>query len=129
MRSLARLRALCAAGFAAALMAIPTPVHSQDPNVPKLSSEARQGGLHFLKSCAACHGFYAQGTKKGPPLLHPYYRPNHHSDQAFHAAIRNGARQHHWGFGDMKPVEDVADENIPLIIRYVRELQRANGVF
>jgi len=102
---------------------------AEDPKVPELSPEARQGGLLFMGKCASCHGFYAQGTKQGPPLLHPYYNPGHHADPAFYSAIRNGARQHHWGFGDMKPVDGVTDQQIPLIIRYVRELQKANGIF
>lgn len=108
-----------------------TPVSalSQDPVVPEFSTEARQGGLLFLRKCATCHGFYAQGTKQGPPLLHQYYNPGHHSDPSFRAAIRNGVRQHHWRFGNMKPVQGVADEHIPLIIRYVRELQKANGIY
>ncbi len=115
-------------GIAVAMTLAAGPSQSQDVNVPELSAEARQGGALFMGKCAGCHGYYGQGTKKGPPLLHPYYRPGHHSDQSFWAAIRNGARQHHWSFGNMKPVEGVTDEHIPLIIRYVRELQNANGI-
>lgn len=102
---------------------------SQDVAVPEFSSEAKRGGALFMGKCASCHGFYAQGTEKGPPLLHKYYHPGHHSDQAFWQAIRNGSRQHHWSFGDMKPVDNVSDEQIPLLIRFVRELQKANGVY
>ncbi len=116
-------------GIAAAMTAGAGPSRSQDVTVPELSPDARRGGLVYMGKCAGCHGFYGQGTKKGPPLLHPYYRPDHHSDRAFRAAIRDGTRQHHWSFGDMKPVEGVADDQIPLIVRYVRELQRANGIF
>ena len=97
--------------------------------MPELSAEARQGGVLFMGKCASCHGLYGQGTEKGPPLLHKYYHPGHHSDQAFWYAIRNGTRQHHWPFGDMKPVEGIKDDQIPLLIRYVRELQKANGIF
>lgn len=102
---------------------------SQEVAVPALSAEARQGGGLFMAKCASCHGLYGQGSKKGPPLLHKYYHPGHHGDQAFWAAIRNGSPQHHWSFGNMSPVEGVKDQQIPLIIRYVRELQKANGIF
>ena len=101
----------------------------QEINFPEFSEEAREGGAVFMGKCASCHGPFAQGNEKGPPLIHKYYEPNHHSDQSFHLAIRRGARQHHWNFGNMPVVEGVADVEIPLIIRYVRELQRANGIY
>ena len=44
-------------------------------------------------------------------------------------AARRGVRAHHWGFGDMPPVEGVTDADIAAIIAYVRTLQKANGVF
>ena len=115
--------------LAAILLLGTSQTRSQEVAVPELSPEARQGGVLFMGKCASCHGLYGQGSEKGPPLLHKYYHPGHHSDQAFWLAIRNGSRQHHWPFGDMKPVEGIKDEQIPLLIRYVRELQRANGIF
>jgi cytochrome c2 len=115
-------------GIAAALVLAAGPARAQDIALPEFSPDARKGGVLFMSKCASCHGYYAQGTKKGPPLLHQYYRPGHHSDRSFWAAIRNGARQHHWSFGDMKPVEGVVDDQVPLIIQYVRELQKANNI-
>jgi len=120
---------LCIVGFAVATVIAASSSQAQDIAVPEFSTAARKGGVLFMSKCAKCHGFYTQGTKEGPPLLHPYYRPGHHSDQAFWLAIRNGTRQHHWPFGNMKPVEGVTDAQIPLIIQYVRELQKANGIF
>ncbi len=122
-------RLLSIVGIAATLILATGLARSQDVALPEFSPAARKGGVLFMSKCAKCHGFYGQGTKKGPPFLHPYYRPNHHPDQAFRAAIRNGTQQHHWSFGNMKPVEGVADDQIPLLIRYVRELQKANGIF
>lgn len=116
-------------GIAAAMVLAAGSTHAQDMTLPEFSPEARKGGVLFMGKCAKCHGYYTQGTKKGPPLLHPYYRPGHHADPAFWAAIRNGVQQHHWSFGNMKPVEGVADDQVPLIIQYVRELQKANGIF
>ena len=124
-----RFRCLVGIGFAAVLALGPSPARSQEVVVPELSPEARQGGLVFMGKCSSCHGVYAEGTKKGPPLLHGFYHPGHHTDQSFWRAIREGTRQHHWPFGDMKPVEGVSDEQIALIIRYVRELQKANGIY
>ena len=114
--------------IAAALALGAAPGRSQEVAVPEFSAEARQGGMLFMDQCAACHGFHAQGSETGPPLLHHHYRPGHHSDDTIRRAIRNGAHQHHWSFGDMPPVDGVAESDIPLIIRYVREMQEANGI-
>jgi len=39
-----------------------------------------------------------------------------------------GVRGHHWPFGDMPPVEGVTRGDVTMIIAYIRELQRANGI-
>jgi mono/diheme cytochrome c family protein len=121
------LRNAVAAAFALLLV---SGGHSraQGMNFPEFSPEAWQGGALFMGKCASCHGAFAQGTDKGPPLVHKIYEPGHHSDEAFILAIRRGSRQYHWSFGDMPPVEGDADSDIPPIILYVRELQRANGI-
>ncbi|NNG03558.1 MAG: cytochrome c [Inquilinus sp.] len=115
--------------FAATIALGAAPTRSEEVTVPAFSDQARQGGMLFMGKCASCHGFYAQGSDKGPPLLHRYYHPGHHSDEAFLRAIRDGARQHHWSFGDMPAVEGITDEQVRFVIHYVREMQRANGVF
>lgn len=98
--------------------------------VPSLSAMAQAGQAAFDANCAACHGDNAAGRDgAGPPLIHRIYEPNHHSDAAFFLAARQGVRSHHWPFGNMPPVEDVSDEEVALIVSYVRELQRANGIF
>ncbi len=94
----------------------------------QLSPQALRGRAVFEAECAACHGATAGGSDRGPPLVHPIYRPAHHADLAFASAIRFGVRQHHWYFGDMPPRPGVADGDIPAVIAYVRELQRANGI-
>jgi len=97
--------------------------------VPKLSALAARGKSAFDANCATCHGANAAGTQKGPPFVHDIYNPGHHSDQAFYLAARQGVRQHHWPFGDMPPQPQVTDEELVAIVRYVRELQEANGIF
>jgi mono/diheme cytochrome c family protein len=119
---------LITTGLLAELLWGLVPASSEEPVLPTFSQEARNGGIIFMTKCASCHGFYAQGSKKGPPLLHEYYRPDHHSDRAFHAAIRNGSEQHHWTFGQMDPVDGISHAEVPLIIKYVRELQEANEI-
>lgn len=98
--------------------------------VPKtLSAPSYFGQLAFEKSCASCHGKNgAGGTRNGPPLVHPIYEPGHHPDGAFLRAATAGVRSHHWDFGDMPPVEGVTEETVGLIVSYIRELQRANGI-
>ncbi len=98
-------------------------------SVPELSAKAKAGETVFLDKCASCHGVNAAGVEgAGPPLVHIVYEPNHHGDQAFYLAAKNGVRAHHWPFGNMPPVEGITDQEIAQIIDYVRELQRANGI-
>lgn len=99
-------------------------------SVPEtLSAPAYFGQIAFESACASCHGRNgAGGTSSGPPLLHPIYEPGHHGDTAFLRAATAGVQAHHWDFGDMPPVEGITDETVALIVTYIRELQRANGI-
>lgn len=97
----------------------------------QLSAQARQGEGYFNVACASCHGADAAGQDGiAPPLVHRIYEPAHHGDMAFVMAARAGVQAHHWPFGNMPPVEqNLTDGEIGAIIAYVRELQRANGIF
>lgn len=99
-----------------------------DVTVPALSTLASKGEVAFDQKCAACHGTNGAGSDNGPPLVHDIYNPGHHGDPAFFSAAKLGVQSHHWGFGDMAPVEGIAEAEIKAIVRYVRELQRANGI-
>lgn len=101
-----------------------------DVTVPEtLSAKAELGKVAFDAKCAACHGLNAAGQDGvAPPLVHKIYEPSHHGDAAFLMAARNGVRAHHWRFGNMPPVEGVTDSDVKMIIAYVRELQRVNGI-
>lgn len=94
-----------------------------------LSEMARAGESVFNANCSLCHGMGAVGTKQGPPLLDRVYHPGHHPDASFRNAVRNGVPSHHWEFGDMAPVPGVSADEIEEVICYVRETQRANGLF
>ncbi len=96
--------------------------------VPQLSAAAEAGKRAFDGNCARCHGADAAGTGNGPPLVHDYYHPGHHADGAFHLAVSRGVRQHHWNFGNMPAQPHVTEQQTRTIIRYVRELQEANGI-
>lgn len=94
-----------------------------------LSANAKIGKLAFDAKCAVCHGANAAGQDGvAPPLVHKIYEPSHHGDAAFLLAAKNGVRAHHWRFGNMPPVEGVTDGDVKMIVAYVRELQRANGI-
>lgn len=108
--------------------AAPAPAADDIVMPARLSSPAQMGQIAFEENCAACHGKSLAGTKKGPPFIHDIYKPSHHADFAFQRAARFGVRAHHWRFGDMPPVEGVTDKQIEWITRYVREVQRANGI-
>lgn len=94
-----------------------------------LSSNAEVGKRAFDVKCAECHGTNAAGQNGvAPPLVHKIYEPGHHGDGSFLLAAKNGVRAHHWPFGNMPPVEGITDAEVKLIVAYVRELQRANGI-
>jgi len=96
----------------------------------ELSSEAQIGKRAFEAKCVQCHGANAAGQNGvAPPLVHKIYEPGHHADLAFLRAAQTGVRAHHWRFGDMPPVEGVTEAEVKYIIRYVRELQKENGIF
>lgn len=97
--------------------------------IPSLSASAQKGKLAYDSNCVSCHGVNGSGGKKGPPLVHDIYNPGHHADEAFIRAARLGVPQHHWRFGNMKPLPQVSFEETVAIIKYIRELQRANGIF
>ena len=96
--------------------------------VPTLSAQAAAGKTAFDGNCAQCHGKDASGTDHGPPLVHDIYNPGHHTDEAFHRAVRQGVVQHHWPFGNMAALPNVTAAQVAEIVRYVRELQLANGI-
>ncbi len=93
-----------------------------------LSEQGKQGEALFNATCAECHGQNGAGTMQGPPLVHIIYEPRHHSDQAFYLAVASGVRQHHWPYGDMPPQPEVSPDDVSKIIRFIRELQVANGI-
>ncbi len=97
--------------------------------VPKIfSEEAQIGRKVFLEKCRTCHGKNASGTKQGPPLIHDIYEPQHHADSSFYRAVAKGAKQYHWRYGDMPPILGLSRNDVRKVIRYVREIQKANGI-
>lgn len=94
-----------------------------------LSSNATIGKTAFEAKCAKCHGINAAGLAGvAPPLIHKIYEPSHHGDEAFQRAASNGARAHHWPFGNMPPVEGLTRGDVEMIVAFVREVQHANGI-
>ncbi|MFV1998028.1 MAG: cytochrome c [Acidiferrobacterales bacterium] len=94
----------------------------------KVTRNIGLGKSIYRNSCSSCHGIGTKGTLKGPPLVYRTYRPSHHSDMAFHLAVKNGVKQHHWNFGHMPPVENLTPEQVEHLIGYVRDEQRRAGI-
>lgn len=88
-----------------------------------------KGKTLFEASCASCHGLSLSGTDNGPPLLHPYYKPSHHGDQAFYNAALKGVTAHHWKFGDMPRVAGMTEQKIKSIVPYVRYFQKQSKLY
>ena len=93
------------------------------------NGDVEKGRGLFQVNCATCHGAEAMGTGSGPSLIHPLYVPGHHNDDSIRRAVRNGVPAHHWFFGDMPPIVGVSDEELEQIILYIRERQRAGGIY
>ena len=82
-------------------------------------------GKHLYdENCSACHGVKLNGSDKGPPLIHPFYKPSHHGDGAFYNAALKGVRAHHWKFGDMPAVKAMTAKKMDSIVPYVRFYQQ-----
>ena len=95
----------------------------------ELSAEAQIGLRAFEAACARCHGENAAGQQGvAPPLIHKIYEPSHHADESFQRAVATGVRSHHWSFGDMPPVEGLTRGDVAMVVAYIREIQRANGI-
>ncbi|WP_127114426.1 c-type cytochrome [Shimia sediminis] len=95
-----------------------------------LGPNAKIGQRVFQAKCADCHGVDAVGVDgSGPPLVHKIYEPSHHADEAFQRAVQLGVRSHHWRFGDMPAVDGLTRGDVTMIVAYIRELQRENGIF
>lgn len=97
--------------------------------IPEFSAKAKAGARLFAENCAICHGENATGTDQGPPLLHKVYEPGHHPDRLFQRAVTHGVMSHHWNFGHMPPVPGLSPADVAKIIAFVREFQRANGIY
>ena len=120
------------AWIAAALLLAVGQANAQGMQVPKPSAglmpNPSAGKPLFARNCAQCHGTDLQGTKQGPPLMHRIYEPSHHGDVAFQIAVKYGSRQHHWNFGDMKPVPGLTPDEVAHITAYVRAEQSKAGI-
>ena len=94
-----------------------------------LSENAQIGKLAFEAKCTSCHGTNAAGREGvAPPLVHIIYESNHHGDESFQRAVAMGVQAHHWSFGNMPAVEGLTRGDVKMIIKYIRELQRENGI-
>ena len=101
-------------------------VASEDIEVP---FHLGKGKILYEKYCSSCHGLQLNGSEKGPPLIHPFYKPSHHGDKSFYRAALQGARQHHWEFGDMPAVAGMTSKKMDSLVPYVRYYQQQMKLF
>ena len=95
-----------------------------------LSQKAQIGKQAFEVNCASCLGKNAADLGGvAQPTVHAIYEPGHHRNESFQRAAAVGVRAYHWQFGDMPAVEGVTRGNIKMVTAYIRELQRANGIY
>ncbi len=120
--------ALISAAMVFARLNDETTAERVDVTVPTLSAIASEGQQLFANNCTQCHGNNGSGSNMGPPLIHLIYNSGHHADLAFHFAVERGVQQHHWHFGAMPRQPQVSQLDIEKIVRFVREVQAANGI-
>lgn len=101
-------------------------IASEDIEIP---FHLAKGQILYEKYCSGCHGLQLDGSDKGPPLIHPFYKPSHHGDKAFYRAALQGTKQHHWNFGDMQPVEGMTPKKMDNLVPYVRFYQQQKKLF
>ncbi len=89
--------------------------------------DAGRGVELYATNCASCHGSDLRGTDRGPSHLSIVYEPNHHSDDSFRSAIAQGARAHHWNFGDMPAMAGLDDDEVDAVIAFIRSEQQRQG--
>lgn len=88
-----------------------------------------KGQMLYEKYCSSCHGLQLDGSDKGPPLVHAFYKPSHHGDKSFYRAVLKGVKQHHWNFGDMEPVAGMTPKKMDSLMPYVRYYQQQKKLF
>ncbi len=91
---------------------------------PSYRADSRRGASLYAQYCQNCHGVEATGSNQGPALRDPIYREKRHADLAFHLAVGQGVRSHHWPYGDMPPVSGITPEQTADVIAYLRRLQK-----
>jgi len=106
-----------------------TDVNAAAPAAPNVPFQHALGQQKYQQKCSGCHGLWGDGSKLGPPLMHPFYKPSHHPDAAFYRAALRGVRAHHWEFGDMPPISGVTREDMDTIIPFIRWLQHDKGIY
>lgn len=128
-----RLKLWIGLGFATLLTACSVPDEAErlaNQGLPPAGfvGDKNLGRELYSKNCASCHGLMMNGSLQGPPLNHKVYEPSHHADLAFYRAVKEGARAHHWNFGDMPPQSQVTPTDAAHIIAYVRGRQVRSGI-
>ncbi len=88
-----------------------------------------KGQLLYEKYCSQCHGARLDGSDEGPPLVHPFYKPDHHGDGSFYRAVLKGTRQHHWDFGDMPAVAGMTQKKMDALLPFIRYYQQQKGLY
>ena len=98
------------------------------PNI--LSQKAQIGKQAFEVNCASCLGKNAADLDGvAQPIVHAIYESGHHGNESFQRAAAVDVRAHHWPFGYMPAVGGVTRGDIKMFTAYIRELQRANGIY
>jgi len=100
-----------------------------ETTLPNLDESYAQGETLHQTNCSTCHGTSLGGRQGlGPPFVHGHYKPSHHADIAFYRAVELGVKAHHWPFGNMPAVPSLSMVDATEIIKYIRAVQRANGI-
>jgi hypothetical protein len=92
------------------------------------SVETASGMVGLTEDCAVCHGRFAGGTARGPNLIHTDYGLSRRSDAQFRYAVLEGMPDRR-GYGAMPATPGLPARSVDRAIAFVRELQRAKGIW
>ena len=95
---------------------------------PSAFSATEAGRIVFAEQCVVCHGRLAEGTGRGPGLIHPDYSPARLDDDAFRRAVHQGVPPRRRGATGMSAIASVSARDVDQVLVFLRGLQRERGI-
>ena len=93
------------------------------------TTQLERGRLAFERECASCHGPTGGGTENGPNLIAARYGPSEMADALIRGAVLNGMPKRSAAHPGMPALPQLRPPELDSILRFLREIQRANDIY